>query len=161
MQKHADVIERIERLRKQLGLNKSRFSGSIGLKPQTYNNFIGKQASKPNIDLVLGLVTRYNVNPNWLLSGIGPVYQPIGSAEGGNGVDRAGSYGSGSDGRMPNAPMRASLEDTLNSLREEVTGLANELTVLRSQYHELSELLPKLIRVAKVNLAGETQAQLS
>ena len=44
------------------------------MKPQTYNNFIGAQGSKPNIELILGIVNRYGVNPNWLLNGAGEVF---------------------------------------------------------------------------------------
>jgi len=72
--KFADIIERIEYLRNLLGLNKSRFSADIGMKPQTYNNFIGAQGSKPNVELIHGIVNRFGVNPMWLLNGQGPVF---------------------------------------------------------------------------------------
>jgi transcriptional regulator with XRE-family HTH domain len=72
--KFGDIIERIEYLRNLLGLNKSRFSGDIGMKPQTYNNFIGAQGSKPNVELIFGIVNRFGVNPMWLLNGQGPVF---------------------------------------------------------------------------------------
>ena len=74
-QKFPDIIERIEQLRKQLGLNKSRFSSRIGMKPQTYNNFLGAQASKPNIELIYGIIQQYNVNPMWLLKGEGTIFR--------------------------------------------------------------------------------------
>ena len=70
-----EIIQRIEYVRNYLGLNKSRFSTEIGLKPQTYNNFIGAQASKPSVDLILGIVNRFGVNPAWLLNGRGAVFQ--------------------------------------------------------------------------------------
>lgn len=74
MRRFADIIERIEYVRKYLNLNKSRFSSDIGMKPQTYNNFIGAQGSKPNIELIHGIVNRYGVNPTWLLNGTGDVF---------------------------------------------------------------------------------------
>lgn len=74
MRKFEDIIERIEYVRKYLNLNKSRFSSDIGMKPQTYNNFIGAQGSKPNIELIRGIVNRYGVNPTWLLNGAGEVF---------------------------------------------------------------------------------------
>lgn len=74
MRKFEDIIERIEYVRKYLNLNKSRYSSDIGMKPQTYNNFIGAQGSKPNIELIRGIVNRYGVNPAWLLNGDGDVF---------------------------------------------------------------------------------------
>lgn len=74
MRKFGDIIERIEYIRKYLNLNKSRFSAGIGMKPQTYNNFIGSQGSKPNIELIYGIVNRFQVNPHWLLNGTGDVF---------------------------------------------------------------------------------------
>jgi len=75
-QKYAsEIIDRVEYLRNYLGLNKSRFSSEIGMKPQTYNNFIGSQGSKPSVDLIMGVVSRFGANPNWLLNGSGPLFQ--------------------------------------------------------------------------------------
>jgi transcriptional regulator with XRE-family HTH domain len=74
LRKFGDIIERIEYIRKYLNLNKSRFSAGIGMKPQTYNNFIGSQGSKPNIELIHGIVNRFKVNPHWLLNGTGEVF---------------------------------------------------------------------------------------
>ena len=73
--KSAEIIERIEYIRNYLRLNKSRFSTEIGLKPQTYNNFIGSQGSKPSVDLILGTVNRFGASPNWILNGRGSVFQ--------------------------------------------------------------------------------------
>lgn len=64
-----DVIERVEQVRKGLGLNKSQFSSRIGMKPQSYNNFTGAQSTKPSIELIMGVVTKYSVDPLWLLTG--------------------------------------------------------------------------------------------
>jgi len=72
--KHAEIIERIEYTRNFLGLNKSRFSAEIGMKPQTYNNFIGAQGSKPNVELIVGMLERFSVNPAWLLNGRGEMF---------------------------------------------------------------------------------------
>ena len=72
--KFSEIIERIEYVRGRLSLNKSRFSARIGMMPQTYNNFIGAQGSKPSIELILGMLNVYHVNPYWLLDGIGDVF---------------------------------------------------------------------------------------
>lgn len=45
------------------------------MKPQTYNNFIGSQGSKPSVELILGAVNRFGANPNWVLNGKGSVFQ--------------------------------------------------------------------------------------
>ena len=42
--------------------------------PQTYNNFVGTQGSKPSIELVHGVGSRFNVNLTWLLYGKGAVF---------------------------------------------------------------------------------------
>lgn len=74
MRKFSDIIERVEQLRAHLGLNKSRFSAEIGMKPQTYNNFIGSQGSKPNVELLHGIVSRFGVNPLWVFTGQGAMF---------------------------------------------------------------------------------------
>ena len=84
-QKFSEIIERVERVRNRLALNKSRFSQSIGMRPQTYNNFVGSQGSKPNIELICGLINTYNVNPDWLLTGSGDIFTtdppPLGNSD--------------------------------------------------------------------------------
>ncbi len=75
MQKFSDIIERVEKIRHRLGLNKTRFAGAIEMSPQTYNNFIGAQGSKPNIELITGVVGLFKVNPYWLLNGTGEPFE--------------------------------------------------------------------------------------
>jgi hypothetical protein len=74
LRKFPEIIGRIELLRFTLGMNKSRFSNAIGMKPQTYNNFIGAQGSKPNVELLHGIVTRFGANPMWVLTGKGSMF---------------------------------------------------------------------------------------
>jgi DNA-binding XRE family transcriptional regulator len=71
MRKFTDIIARAEEVRTKLGLNKSQFSHRIGMKPQTYNNFVGSQGSRPNMELFHGIVREFNVDPMWLLNGSG------------------------------------------------------------------------------------------
>lgn len=76
------IIARTEQLRKVSGLNKSRFCGLFGMTPQTYNNFIGAQGSKPNIELVMGVISAFReygrgrLNLEWFLFGEGEMFLP-------------------------------------------------------------------------------------
>lgn len=118
--KFSDVIERIEYLRNLLKLNKSRFSSDIGMKPQTYNNFIGAQGSKPNIELIHGIVNQYAVNPMWLLNGTGAIF-----LDDQNEPDYRTMMGSGrfgvQEGILPLAGGKG--PDTMGALKEEIKEL--------------------------------------
>ncbi len=70
-----EIIARVENVRKELGLNKTKFSRQIGLKPQTYNNFVGSQGSKPNVALIKGVIDAFQVDSKWLLTGEGPIFE--------------------------------------------------------------------------------------
>jgi len=69
------IIDRVEETRQFLGMSRSRFSTACGLRPQTYNNFVGSQQSKPNVALILGLIGAYkritggDLDVGWLLTG--------------------------------------------------------------------------------------------
>ena len=115
MRKFADIIERIEYIRNYLHLNKSKFSALIGMKPQTYNNFIGAQGSKPNIELIHGVVNRFKVNPGWLLNGTGQVFT-------GKPTDLDMAMGWEGLGLQVDPLARQHLE-SLNGLREELKTL--------------------------------------
>lgn len=66
-----DVLDRVEQVRLTLALNKSRFAKGFGMHPQTYNNFHGKQASRPSIELIMGVCKEYRAKFEWLLTGEG------------------------------------------------------------------------------------------
>ena len=72
--KFSEIIERVEYVRGRLSMNKSKFCTAFGMKPQTYQNFLNKQGSKPNIELLLGMLNVYHVNPYWLLNGTGEIF---------------------------------------------------------------------------------------
>jgi len=122
--KFADIIERIEYFRNYQGLNKSRFSAEIGMKPQTYNNFIGAQGSKPNIELIHGIVTRFGVNPVWLLTGKGAMLLEGAEA-------RRGGFGAGQ------APAYVAERD------EAVDALRQRVDTLEARVRELTERLER------------------
>ena len=65
--------ERIKKLRKALGLTQQEFAEKIGVKRNTVAQYeIGR--NEP-IDAVFALICKtYNVNEDWLRSGVGPMF---------------------------------------------------------------------------------------
>lgn len=56
--------------------NKAAFAKSIGIDRATLSNYIGsKRRSKPSIDLATKIVVNLHVNPMWLLTGEGFMFQ--------------------------------------------------------------------------------------
>lgn len=141
-QKFADVIGRIEYVRTLKGLNKSRFSGEIGMRPQTYNNFIGAQGSKPNVELIAGLYQRFGVNPAWLLSGKGAVFMEDAPQAGG------GTAQAGAPGDLAVAELGAQVEATR----------ARSAEMLRQRIRNMSPLLRDV--EARMRQAERSQAPL-
>ena len=151
-----DIIQRIEYIRNYLGLNKSRFSTEIGLKPQTYNNFIGAQASKPSVELILGIVNRFGVSPAWLLNGSGAVFQE-------RTADQEGAFGLGAgqvaEGIRPigwgAAPVDAGLNQQLARLAETVKSLERRLMAVESpQQAIVREIAESASRLVEVDAEG-------
>ena len=73
---HTAIVERIENMRCDLKLSKSKFCAAFGMKPQTYSNFIGQQGSKPSIELLMGVVEAYRGHDRegalaWIVWGVG------------------------------------------------------------------------------------------
>ena len=130
----ADIVLRIEEVRISLRLGKSQFAREIGLLPQTYNNFIGHQQSKPSIALLKGVVTAFNLDATWLLTGEG---EPFAEEGGSNSSDTWNAVSSDRPGgRGPNRPWTPSEVDHLQSELVRLTALAKnfvgELGMLRS-----------------------------
>ena len=73
-QKFPEIIERVEYVREYLGMNKQEFCGRFGMNPGTYLNYVGLQGSSPSVELILGVVNEYHVNPTWLLLGDGTIF---------------------------------------------------------------------------------------
>ncbi len=150
MRKFPEIIERIEYLRNHLGLNKSRFSAEIGMKPQTYNNFIGSQGSKPNVELLYGIVVRFGVNPVWVFTGQGQMF-----------LDSRGSIpaaGIGVRGREGELRMADTRERPAGVTAGAVVGMSEEMAtiepLLRKVENQIKQLetmqAPLLDRLASV-----------
>lgn len=67
---HENLIAQIENIRWSNRLNKAQFCVALGMSPQTYNNFTGKQNSKPNVALLIGLRKAFDVDLNALIDGL-------------------------------------------------------------------------------------------
>jgi hypothetical protein len=172
--KFSDIIERIEYLRNLLNLNKSRFSSDIGMKPQTYNNFIGAQGSKPNVELIYGIVNKFGANPMWLLNGSGAVF--IDESKSAEHLARSPAYRGEPGATMgvqeeragfASAPSKADLE----ALRSEVKALEQVLHKAEGQLQHMEHsrmnvldrsvvLLRRYYEVAPAATIGELRALL-
>jgi len=151
LRKFPEIIERIEYIRTHLGLNKSRFSAEIGMKPQTYNNFIGSQGSKPNVELIYGIVTRFGVNPIWLFTGAGAMFLdnrggpgPAGARP--PGVDLAGIGTADASSRMVEdlrrelvklEPLLKNVESEIKKIEGSHASLLDRIVAAISRYLEL------------------------
>ena len=151
MKKFADIIDRVEEIRRHLGLNKSRFAGAIGMKPQTYNNFIGAQGSKPNMELVHGIVEQFKVDPRWLLSGKGQPFQEGADVEeisaAAKTTSQVGWEGQGAWGRA--------LTEIKTHIQEREKVLAGVAADHRSLGRVLSPLLQAYLQVDPVSATRE------
>jgi transcriptional regulator with XRE-family HTH domain len=167
-----EIIQRIEYIRNYLGLNKSRFSTEIGLKPQTYNNFIGAQASKPSVELILGIVNRFGVSPTWLLNGGGPVFQERTAEQ----ESRFGPSGEPVPARSwasqvadpvrpggwSGAAVDAGMNRQLARLEETIQSLERRLIAVEAPQHavvrEIAELAGRLVELDAAGAESELQA---
>ena len=173
LRKFTDIIERIEYVRNHLGLNKSRFSAEIGMKPQTYNNFIGSQGSKPNVELIFGVVNQFGVNPMWLLNGQGTIFM-----NGRDPMERlVGRFGGKAAAFMAvrevgegSAPETS--QESLEKLHEELRQIDPLMIQLEEQVKRLEvnqlptldrlmDLLKRYFRVDPVNAVAEIKELLS
>jgi hypothetical protein len=171
LKKFSDIIERVEQVRTHLGLNKSRFSAEIGMKPQTYNNFIGSQGSKPNVELLYGIVSRFSVNPLWVFTGQGTMFLEgrggFGGARAGLGalhaVERSGIASESTSVLAQELaaiePLLRSVEDRIKRLESGHQTLLDRLNTVMRRYIELHpdgavEELTTLLQRMEQRIAG-------
>ena len=145
LRKFREITERIEYLRTHLGLNKSKFSAEIGMKPQTYNNFIGTQGSKPNVELLYGVVTRFGVNPLWIFTGAGSMFLD----QQGEGPSAQGAAGAPAPLQVAEAgqelPAQA-MQGELAALEPAVRKVEMQIRRLESQQRPVLERVAALMR---------------
>lgn len=65
------INDRIEMLvNERFNGNKAAFAKSIGLPPTGMSNYLSKQRrSKPSVDMVVKIITTFDVDARWLLTG--------------------------------------------------------------------------------------------
>ena len=69
------MTERIEQVRSDLKLSPPAFCERIGFSYPRYNHIIGGRKSKPTADLLSSVAEHTQVNPDWLLKGVGEPYR--------------------------------------------------------------------------------------
>ncbi len=69
----ANVNERIRELRKTLGLTLEKFGAKLGVGKNAISRI---ETSKSNLtnQMFLSIIREYNVNPDWLRNGTGPMF---------------------------------------------------------------------------------------
>lgn len=75
-----NIGERIKKLRKSLDMTQQKFAERIGVKRNTIGQYeIGR--NEP-IDAIINLICReFNVNKEWLQTGIGEMFKPVLNSE--------------------------------------------------------------------------------
>ena len=162
MAKFSEIIERVEHVRRLVGLNKSRFSAEFGMTAQTYNNFVGTQGSKPSIELVHGVASRFHVNPTWLLYGKGAVFldQENAPSELPTGIRRRSSRGAEAGTEVfsqRQAEGLSELRGNLDSLEPVIREIMEHfLRQVETRQFPLLELIQILSRFFEIDPAGAT-----
>jgi DNA-binding XRE family transcriptional regulator len=158
----SDIVRRIEQVRAYTGLTKRRFCEAIGIEPQTYGKFAGGQRSKPNLELIHGVVTHFRVDPAWVLSGWGHMFLGGSDGQGWTPADFQGwDAWPAAARRAPSARERPQVAEILGPVWQHIEGIIDRL----DRRHR--PLLERLMRVlhdhARANpaiAAGELQALL-
>lgn len=71
------IHQRITRVRKHKGMSQKEFSTTIGVS-QSYLSEVESGKSKPSLELLSGIVNRFNdINADWLLTGRGAMQNPL------------------------------------------------------------------------------------
>lgn len=137
MPEYSEIIDRVEAVRRDRGLSKSRFSSSFGMKAQTYNNFVGAQRSKPNVHLIAGVIDHFDVNPTWLLHGQGPMYSAERRREG---VAESEAETGPPPGEEPE------LHESIELLRGYFSRLCDTMGQVQVELHDLNKKLYALMK---------------
>jgi len=66
-----EIKGRAEFVRRKQRLPKNLFAARLGMSPATYNNYTGKQDSKPSVAMVIAICNVFNIAPTWMLFGKG------------------------------------------------------------------------------------------
>ncbi len=72
--------DRLKEVRKKLELNQTKFADSIGFKQSNYSRYESGVHEAP-ISLIENMRNRYNINPDWVITGNGPMFLEKASTE--------------------------------------------------------------------------------
>jgi len=67
------VGDGLKKVRTKLGLNQSQMADNLGIKQGGWSHY-EKNRRKPDIEILIQLVLKHNVNINWLLTGKGDMF---------------------------------------------------------------------------------------
>lgn len=103
------LAQRIKNLRKELGLNQTEFAQKIGI-TQTSLSQIEGEKNGISYDVYKAIVTEFNINPLWLMDGIGGMLSPLGSARDDNG-SASSTFGSAQSDKRSVLPLVVQVSD--------------------------------------------------
>jgi len=70
-----DELERVKKIMLQLQLNSAQFALEIGIQGSTLSHLLHGR-NKPSLDVLKKVLSRYpNINSDWLIMGIGPMFR--------------------------------------------------------------------------------------
>jgi len=76
-----DVKDKIESIIKDVNLNSVRFAAEIGIQGSTLSHILNGR-NKPSLDVLKSILKRYqNINPEWLIMDVGPMYRTISDSQ--------------------------------------------------------------------------------
>ncbi len=131
------------------------------MKPQTYNNFIGSQGSKPNVELLYGIVTRFSVNPLWVFTGQGSMFL---EGRGGYGGIRHGAASMHLGEAAPRGAEAAALSQELAAIEPLLRKVEDQIKRLESGHSPLLErvytVMKRYIELHPTEAADELKAML-
>lgn len=68
------VLERLAELMASLGLNQREFAKAIGIHPTSFTDLKKGRSKSFSQETIAQIITRFNVNANWLITGEGPMF---------------------------------------------------------------------------------------
>lgn len=132
----SNIHNRIELIIRELGITKNAFGEACGISSGQMTN-ITKNEKDFGVSILLKIISKYPVNPVWLLTGEGEVFKKNGDKHHNNGTNK------GINGDINGGDIK------INNIIEHNT-LVDEVVFLREQIKEKDSLISRLL--TKLNL---------